>query len=319
MFVGHAALAFALVGGVAIARGWTSERALTIGVVAAAFATLPDVDMAYAFVGIAGAAGSDALALAGAFWSTGNVVHRAVTHSLVLALPVAVLAALRSAGATSRVRALSAAIATLLVAVIASVGGTLAAVVMLLFVLGAVAIGTVVDRYADLTTAELFAAAFVGLVTHPFGDLFTGEPPVMLYPVETAPALVTDRIALAADPTLHLLAAFGIELATVWAAVAIVCLAAGLRPTAAVTRRASLGAGYAASVLLIPAPTLDLSYPFVFSVLGVGLLGVLPRVRLVRPQGPTVEPPDWLTAVLTGIAAITVAWLAYVVAYVAVG
>jgi len=319
MFVGHAALAFALVGGVAIARGWTSERALTIGVVAAAFATLPDVDMVYAFVGIAGAAGSDALAIAGAFWSTGNIVHRAVTHSLVLALPVAVLAALRSVGATPRVRALSAAIATLLVAVIATVGGALAAVVMLLFVLGAVAIGAVVDRYVDLTSAEVFAAALVGLTTHPFGDLFTGEPPAMLYPVDVAPVLVTERVVFATDPTLHLLAAFGVELATIWAAVAVVCLATGLRPTTAVSPRATLGAGYAASVLLIPAPTLDLSYPFVFSVLGVGLLGVLPRVRLVRLRGPTVEPPDWLTAALTGLAAITVAWLAYVVAYVVVG
>jgi hypothetical protein len=316
MFVGHAALAFALVGGVAIARGWTSERALTIGVVAAAFAALPDVDMVYALVGVAGAASSDALALAGAFWSTGNVVHRAVTHSLVLALPVAALAALRSVDAT-HVRAFSVVVATVLVALTASVGGALAAVVTLLFVLGAVAIGAVVDRYADIAAVEVFVAALVGLTTHPFGDLFTGEPPAMLYPVDAA--LVTERIALAADPTLHLLAAFGVELATVWAAVAVVCLATGLRPTAAVGPRATLGAGYAASVLLIPAPTLDLSYPFVFSVLGVGLLGVLPRVRLVRSRRPTVEPPDWLTAALTGLSAITVAWLAYAVAYVAIG
>lgn len=318
MFVGHAALAFALVGGVAIARGWTSERALTIGVVAAAFAALPDVDMVYALVGVASVGmGSGALGVAGAFWSTGNVVHRAVTHSLVLAPPVAVLATLRSVDAT-RVQALSVVVvATALVALTASVGGALAAFVTLLFVLGAVAIGVVVDRYADVAAAEAFVAALVGLTTHPFGDLFTGEPPAMLYPVDAA--LVTERIALAADPTLHLLAAFGVELATVWAAVAVVCLATGLRPTAAVGTRATLGAGYAASVLLIPAPTLDLSYPFVFSVLGVGLLGVLPRVRLVRSRRPTVEPPDWLTAALTGLSAITVAWLAYAVAYVAVG
>ncbi|AZH25153.1 metal-dependent hydrolase [Haloplanus aerogenes] len=317
MFVGHAALAFAIVGGVAIASGWSSERALAIGVVAGAFAALPDVDMVYALVGIAGASGSDALALAGAFWSTGNVVHRAVTHSLVLALPVALLAALQAVTATRRVRAVSALVATLLVALIATVGGALAAFVTLLFVVGAVAVGAVVDRYTDLTATGVFVAALVGLATHPFGDLFTGEPPAMLYPFDAA--LVTERVALAADPTLHLLAAFGVELATIWAAVAVVCLATGLRPTAAVTRRASLGAGYAASVLLIPAPTLDLSYPFVFSVLGVGLLGVLPQVRLIRSRGPTVEPPDWLTAALTGLSAITVAWLAYAVAYVVVG
>jgi membrane-bound metal-dependent hydrolase YbcI (DUF457 family) len=317
MFVGHAALAFALVGGVAVARGWSAERALALGVVAGAFAALPDVDMAYALVGIAGAAGSDALAVAGAFWSTGNVVHRAVTHSLVLAVPVALLAALRATDARSA-RALSVALGALLVAVVGTAGGALAGLITLLFVLGAAVVGTVAGRHAALAPTQVFGAALVGLGTHPFGDLFTGEPPALLYPLETA--LVTDRVVLAADPTLHLLAAFGVELATVWAAVAVVCIATGLRPTTAVSPRATLGAGYAASVLLIPAPTLDLSYPFVFSVLAVGLLGFFPRVRLVGdPRGPTVEPPDWLGAALTGLSAITVAWLAYGVAYVAVG
>jgi hypothetical protein len=317
MFVGHAALAFALVGGVAVARGWRTERALALGVVAGAFAALPDVDMAYALVGVASAAGGDALAVAGAFWSTGNVVHRAVTHSLVLAPPVALLAALRATDARSA-RALSVALGVLVVALVALVGGALAALITLLFVLGAAVVGTVAGRHAALTPPQILAAALVGFVTHPFGDLFTGEPPAMLYPVDAA--LVTDRVVFATDPTLHLLAAFGVEIATIWAAVAVVCLATGLRPTAAVSPRATLGAGYAASVLLIPAPTLDLSYPFVFSVLGVGLLGLFPRARLVGdPRGPTVEPPDWLGAALTGLSAITVAWLAYGVAYVLVG
>jgi len=212
MFVGHAALAFALVGGVAIARGWATERVLPVAAVAGAFAALPDIDMAYALVGVTGAVGSDALALAGALGSTGNVVHRAVTHSLVLAPPVALLAALRTEGAGgghAHARPLSALVAVLLVASVGAVGGALAAFVTLLFVFGAVAIGAVVDRYAGLTGTEVFAAALVGLVSHPFGDLFTGEPPAMLYPVETA--LVTERVALAADPTLHLLAAFGVD------------------------------------------------------------------------------------------------------------
>jgi hypothetical protein len=273
--------------------------------------------MAYALVGLAGAAGSDALAVAGAFWSTGNVVHRAVTHSLVLAPPVAVLAALRVRG-SAHTRALSVAIAVPLVALVAAMGGALAALITLLFVLGAVVVGTVAGRYAGLTAPQTLVAALAGFVTHPFGDLFTGEPPAMLYPLDAT--LVTERVALAVDPTLHLLAAFGVELAALWAAVVVVCIATGLRPTTAVSPRATLGAGYAASVLLIPAPTLDLSYPFVFSVLGVGLLGVLPRVRLVGdPRGPTVEPPDWLGAALTGLSAITLAWLAYAVAYVVVG
>ncbi|WP_435066509.1 metal-dependent hydrolase [Haloplanus sp. C73] len=314
MFVGHAALAFAIVGSVAVARGWPTRRALGAALLAGAFATVPDVDMAYALAGIASAAGGDALAVAGAFWSTGNVVHRAVTHSLVLAPPVALLAALQVTAPTRRRRFLTAALGVSLVAGVGISGGALAGFVTTLFLLGAVSLGLVADRYVDLTARQVFGTALLGLATHPFGDLFTGEPPAMLYPLDAT--LVTERLTLAADPTLHLLGAFGLELATIWAAVIVACLATGLRPTTPVSPRATLGAGYAASILLIPAPTLDLSYPFVFSVLGVGLLGVLPRVRLVDG---VVESPDWVGALLTGLSAITVAWGAYTVAYVAIG
>jgi len=317
MFVGHAAVAFAIVAGVAVGRGWTAERALAVGLLAGAFATLPDVDIVYALVGVAAAASGDALALATAFWSTGNLVHRTVTHSLVLAPPVALIAALVGPPRrTTRLAALAVGVGVVVLA--SAVSGPLGAVVTVPFVLGAAAIGTVARRYTDYSPATVFAVGVVGLVSHPFGDLVTGEPPAMLYPFDTA--LVTERLVLAADPTLHLLAAFGVELAAIWAAVAVAGAATGLRPRTAVSARATLGAGYAASILLIPAPTLDLSYPFVFSVLGVGLVGALPRVRLVgTADGPTVEPPGWLPALLTGLSAITVAWLAYTAAYVIVG
>ncbi|GAB3311203.1 hydrolase [Haloplanus rallus] len=317
MFVGHAAVAFAIVAGGAVRRGWTAERVLAVGLLAGAFAALPDVDIAYALVGVAAAASGDALSLATAFWSTGNLVHRAVTHSLILAPPVALVAAL--AGPARRDTRLGAfALAAGVVVLAWSVSGPLGAVVTVPFVIGAMALGVLARRYTDHAPPTVFAVGLVGLVTHPFGDLVTGEPPAMLYPLDTA--LVAERLVLAADPTLHLLAAFGVELATVWAAVAVAGAATGLRPRTVVSRRASLGAGYAATVLLIPAPTLDLSYPFVFSVLGVGLVGALPRVRLVgTADGPTVEPPDWVVAGLTGLSAITVAWLAYTVAYVVVG
>jgi membrane-bound metal-dependent hydrolase YbcI (DUF457 family) len=316
MFVGHAALAFALVASVALARGWDADRVFAVGLLAAGFAALPDVDIAYAVVGVAGVAGGDALTLASAFWSTGNLVHRAVTHSLVLAGPVALLAALRTA-ADARARWVAVPLALLVVAAVGAVSGALGTMVTLLFVLGAVALGEVVSRHTSLGARQVFAAGLVGLVTHPFGDLLTGEPPAMFYPLDAT--LVGERIALSADPTLHLLGAFGVELATVWAAVIVGCAAAGLRPTTAIRRRATLGAGYAASIALIPAPTLDLSYPFVFTVLCVGALGLRPRLRFENARRPRIGPPDWLPALVTGLSAITVAWLAYGLAYVIVG
>jgi hypothetical protein len=79
-----------------------------------------------------------------------------------------------------------------------------------------------------------------------------------------------------------------------------------------------VAAGYAVSVFLIPPPTLDLSYPFVLSVVAVGAVGAIPRVHLRRAQRRRVSVPGRPTALVTALAAVTVAWVAYAVAYLVV-
>jgi membrane-bound metal-dependent hydrolase YbcI (DUF457 family) len=336
MFVGHGLLAFALVAAVAARIDQPRRRTVAFGLVAAAFATVPDVDIAYAVVGVLGAEATAPLRLAETFWSTGNVVHRGVTHSVVIASVAAALAGLLSArrGARGRRRvvlslaAWTGAIA--LVAGVTAVSGGLAGAVTAVFLLAVAAVATVATANG-FSGREVVSLALVGLLTHPFGDLFTGEPPAMLYPLDAS--LFRARVTLHPDPTLHLLAAFALELATAWLAVAVVARLYGIRPAVGwwsidrgagrttVLPRATLAAGYAASVLLIPAPTLDLSYPFVFSVLAVGALGLVPRVRLVRSVGrrtrsPAVALPSAATATLTGLTAVTVAAAAYTLAYV---
>jgi hypothetical protein len=75
--------------------------------------------------------------------------------------------------------------------------------------------------------------------------------------------------------------------------------------------------GYAASVFVVPAPTLERSYPFVFTILAVGALGLFPRLRRTDSlTSPGFRRPDAVAAVLTGLAAVTLAWLAYAAAYV---
>jgi len=336
MFVGHGLLAFALVAAVATRLDYPRRRALAFGLVAGAFATVPDVDIAYALVGVVGAEATAPLQLAQTFWATGNVVHRGVTHSLAVAPAAAAVAGLSAArrGASGRRRvALSlgaGAVALALVAGVTAVSGGLAGGVTAAFVLAVGVVATVAAAVGP-SAREVVALALTGLLTHPFGDLFTGEPPAMLYPFDAT--LFAARVTLHPDPTLHLLAAFALELSTAWLAVAVVARLYGVRPAVGwwafgrradgttVLPRASLAAGYAASVLLIPAPTLDLSYPFVFSVLAVGALGVIPRIRLVRSVGrragsPTVALPSAATATLTGLTAVSVAAAAYTLAYV---
>lgn len=324
MFVGHALLAFSLVAGAAGLAGRDRSRALALGLAAGAFAAVPDVDMAYALVGVGGAGTTAPLALTSAFWATGNAVHRAVTHSLLVVPPVTLAAAAWTAGRRGRSGAAAASAGLLLALVAAALvaSGPLAAAVMALFGLAAVGVATLLARRTDLGSGAVLGAALVGLASHPFGDLFTGTPPALLYPLSAAPT--TGRVALAADPTLHLLAAFGLELATAWLAVLVVARLSGVRVLPA--RRATVGVGYAAALPVLPAPTLDLSYPFVFGALAVGLLVLLPGVARGRPGAGDRDgvaalvpaAPGAARATLTGLTAVTLAWAAYTATYLAV-
>lgn len=320
MFVGHGLLAFALAAGFAHLRGFRSERALAAGLLAGAFGMLPDVDIAYAPVAILLASDlSGPLATAQAFWAAGNLVHRAVTHSVV----VGALVALGAGGLASGDRRLRSAggVGLLVLPVVALVvSGPLGSAIMTLFVAGGALLAFVGRRYG-FGPATIGAAALVGLVTHPFGDLFTGEPPAMLYPLATTRLL--DRVVLHPDPTLHLLGALGIELATAWLALSVYLVVRHgvARPAAfpgtvrrVVAGRAAAGAGYAATFFVLPAPTLDVSYHFVFPLLGLGLFVALPTPRTVR--GATARPDR---VVATGLAAVTAATLAYTLVYVTVG
>jgi membrane-bound metal-dependent hydrolase YbcI (DUF457 family) len=363
VFVGHALLAFALTATAARVLGWSQERALSVGLVAGVFAAIPDVDMAYALVGVAGVGVADALTLAGAFWAAGNVVHRAVTHSLVLAVPVALAVVLWVAGrrrmqsAAPRGRLLAGGALLLsggVVLVAGAESGPLGAAVTVLFCGLAVLVAEQVVRRTALSPPTVGLAAAVGLLSHPFGDLFTGQPPAMLYPLDAT--LFAGRVTLSADPTLHLLSAFGLELATVWAALVIWGRLHGVSVRALASPWAGVGTGYALVIFLLPPPTLSVSYHFVFSVLAVGAVGLAPlltrRGRLfergvfadggVGPDdaearlglGPAADPASGagdrpgedrtpapttrraaLPAVVTGLSAVTLAWVAYGLAY----
>jgi membrane-bound metal-dependent hydrolase YbcI (DUF457 family) len=301
MFVGHGLIAFAIAAAVADRRGWPGERALVVGVVAGLFATLPDVDMIYAVVGLA--ATGDPVG-AETFWSVATVVHRTVTHSLVVGGLAAVTFGAWRAREDRRSLAVAAALAATLLSAVWTVSGPLAAAVTAVF-LGAGLVVVWLARAAGFGHRVVLAAALVGLLTHPFGDLLTGQPPGLLYPF--GESVVAERVALHPDPTLHLLGAFFVELATVWLALAVVVRLRGWQLRSLIRPRAALGVGYAGAAAVFPAPTLAVSWPFVFSVLAVGVIAAPVR-------DPGGERP-WTAAVATGLAAVTLAALAYTVTY----
>jgi membrane-bound metal-dependent hydrolase YbcI (DUF457 family) len=319
MFVGHGLLAFALVAAGARWTGRSREHALALGVAAGAFATLPDVDILYAPIGLVA---SGALDIEG-FWAAGNVVHRAVTHSLVVA-PITAVAfgywsrAERSTAVTAD-RAVAVVLLVGLIAVAGIVSGPLGAFVMAVFGLAGCGVTAAAVRYGDLSPKAVLLVAAFGLSSHPFGDLFTGGPPQLLYPFDGS--LLTHRISLAADPTLHLLGAFWLELATLWLALVVYAALTDRRVRDAIHGRAALGVAYAAAVLAVPAPTLTSSYEFVFSVLAVGIVGPMPLVwqrrwHVWRRTHRPAEGYDALAAAFTGLTAITLASVGYAIAYV---
>ncbi|NHN48593.1 hydrolase [Halostella sp. JP-L12] len=334
MMVGHALLAFALVAGALSLAGYDRERALSVGLVAGGFAAAPDADMAYALVGFLGADYGSVFAVTESFWATSTVVHRSVTHSLVVAVP----AALAFAGWTADVREFRAAGAALALALVVAaywVTGPLAAVVMAAFVAAGLLVASVADAYGDLGPRAVLGAALVGLWSHPWGDLVTGEPPRVLYPLSDG--VLVERVALSADPTLHLLGAFGLELAAIWLAAVVYCRLSERSLPGYVRRRAAVGAGYGVAVLLIDPPTLAVSYHFVFSILAVGVAVAAPY-RWPRSPLSRLRRDDWITgsddirtslhpaawpastddalaASLTGLAGLTAALVAYALAY----
>lgn len=330
--VGHAMLAFAFFTLGARTLGSDRDHALALGVIAGGFAAVPDVDMAYAVVGATQSQLFNVWAVTEAFWRSSQAVHRTITHSLVIAIPAALAFAVSTVGTGNRPierprsewfrsisRMTGGAVLVGLIAIALVQNGVLGAIVMSLFILTGLVVAIFARYVFDLTTRAVFTTALVGLASHPFGDVLTGSPPAFFYPLDST--LVAERLTLMADPTLNLLAIFGVEIATLWMAAIVFFDLTDRRLSRHIDVRATFGAAYAVAVFVLPAPTLSVSYHFVFSVLAVGVIGVTPR-SLPRPERqfppstftrPTRE--DVLTATLTALAAISLAVSAYTVAY----
>ncbi|QSW98875.1 metal-dependent hydrolase [Haloterrigena alkaliphila] len=323
MFVGHALLAFAVAALVADWRGWEPRRALFVGSVAGAFAAIPDIDVAYALVGLLEwQLGDGALGASAAFWDASRGVHRSVTHSLVVAAvaaPAFGLLAVRGSSRRPRLaRSVGIAVLAALVAIALVWDGPVGALVTGLFAVSGWVVARAIAHRSTLSPAAVAVAALWGLWSHPWGDLVTGSPPDWFFPFGSP--VLESRVVLHADPTLHLLGAFAIELATIWFALAVVCRLTDRSILAAVDRRAGVGAAYGVAALAVTPPTLAVSYHFVFSILAVGIIcGAIRETptataaSVSRRDRPELE--TLLEVGVTALAAVTVALAAFGAVY----
>lgn len=302
MFLGHAVLAAGLAALVVRARGGSPERALSVATIAGLFATAPDVDIVYALPGLMAADGL--MGAPDAFWTASTAVHRGVTHSLLLAIPAAIVVTLSGRSIWK-----AGMLGLGLCGMILATAGSLPTAIFTAFLLLGGAITAVANRI-DLDERSVLGAALLAFLTHPFGDLLTGTPPPLLFPLETT--VLGGRITPFVDPTLNLLLAFLVELGVLWFGIWALARTADVALRPALNRRALLGATIAVPALVLTPPTMAASVHFVLPALAVGLVGVLPQ-RL--PPGSSVGP---LPALVTGLAAITVGVSAYTLAYLVV-
>ena len=346
MFVGHEFLAFAVVAGVTHRLGYGTWTALHAGLIAALAALLPDLDIVYALATYAVAVAGGAPLGWEAFWGVANATHRVVTHTL----PTGIVAALtfgatvtvgRRAAVTDPDSPRSGLVFTVALAGAAVVGTAVllsgfratvspAAAVVAAGFLGCVAAaGWVLAARTDLPTGGATAAAGVGFLSHPFGDVFLAVPPPLLSPFGS-PVLAA-RVSLAADPTLHLLGTLFVELAAVWAGLAVLSRVAsgrigGGRFRDAIDQRAGVGVAYAPAAIVLPRPTIADAHVLGATIVPLAaLLGVwagyasFRRSRASDRDGVEARRDEHIFAgVVTGVTALTLAAIAYTVVYTVV-
>ncbi|RLM90796.1 hydrolase [Halobellus sp. Atlit-38R] len=250
----------------------------------------------------------------------------------------------------ARRRTSTPAVAAVAVAVVAAItllatfytaDGWAAALVAAAFLLVVGGVGALVGRRVaaapardapSLSPTALTAAAGVGFLTHPFGDVFLAAPPPLLSPL--GPPLLTERVVLVADPTLNLLGVLFVEVATVWAGLAVFSRMTadrlgGVRLRGAVDARAALGVGYAPAAFLLPRPTIADAHVLGFTIVPLAVVVALwagrsPRARLRRADAEATGTADrspldrvdaaYVSAV-AGLTTLTLAGVAYGAAY----
>lgn len=341
MFVGHEFLAFAIAGWVALRLGGDDRAARHAGFVAAVAALLPDLDIGYAVA-------TYAVAVAGGtplgwepFWGVANATHRVVTHTLptggvatlAFGAVVAVVRRQRRAGARSRSRSerattvalggLATVAAAMLLSGFRAAVSPAAAVVAAGFLACVAATGWLLATRTGLSTPGMTAAAGIGFLSHPFGDVFLAAPPPLFSPF--GPPVWTGRVALSADPTLDLLGVLFAELATVWAGLAVFSRVAGDRigqggrVRDAIDRRAGVGLAYAPSAVVLPRPTIADAHILGATVVPfAAIVGVWAGVASSRRD--TAEhnahgSTSIYVGVVGGVTALTLAAVAYTAVY----
>lgn len=268
VIIGHLAVAFILVSiSYLFASKKSNEAILVIASIAAVFSLVPDIDILLPLA-ISSNSITSPEAVVSNFWAASTQYHRGVTHSLLTTLSGSIFAV------GSFYRDSVSKLFFSFSIVISLIGAVFSAQLFVLgiFWLSVVTISIFIRRNTSLSLRDIAVSSSIGLLSHPFGDIFTGEPPAFLYPFNLS--FIETRVTFASEPTTHFFILFFIELALSLAAIAIfykLKYGVAFRP---------IGIKPASSFILaipflffLPLPTVDSNYwPTVIAVLLSGLL-----------------------------------------------
>lgn len=316
MYLGHSFLAFAIVGIAGRLLDLEPRRTLLLAALAGAFGFLPDVDMWRTVLVFLREGPRGVFPTEEHVFVHSWVVHRTLTHSVVVGAGVVLATGLfavvrdRTVAPDRGVAVGLFALATLgLLASSFRAGGAVALATMGLFLGTSVAVASAgFDRGAS--PGDVTSAAAVGVLSHPLGDLWMGRPAAFLYPISSVPPIGIVRFSR--DPVLHFLAAIAVEVGLLWTCILVVAAVAGRRLRPALSPLAAAGLLYAAVLGSVPPPTFAEAYQFAIGLFAASLLVAIAVLWIDRRAE---RPRPVARASLSAVAAFTLALLSYAVAY----
>lgn len=260
MIVGHFFLAFSAVSLIAYYVGRQSEEALILGLAAGLFALIPDIDILYAFTEIAELA-SGFYGFTDSFWDASQQTHRGFTHSLLTGL---LAVSMFSIHYLTKRKYLAGIFLSIMTGLSYFLEGSVNAAVVFVFMLAGFII---TERFKqEISFKDFVTVSAFGIMSHPFGDIFTGTPPDFLYPLSLT--FIEERIILFPEPSLNFLAVFGLELLFIWLGILsyVVIHEKNLREELSLV--SATGFLFGVTSFLITSPSLSSSYGFVSSIIG---------------------------------------------------
>lgn len=310
VIVGHTMIGFTVSVLTADSLNLEKRKHITVGLMAMAFAILPDFDLVLGLIEIMESGFQGVSQTREEFWTEGLKFHRGMTHSLILSLFSATVFSLVSYGNKYRIIGLTS--ASLLIIGITIFLGSLHAVTISFYIVPGIVIASVARRYG-LDKRLVIISSFVGLVTHPLGDVFTGPSPELLAPLPFE--VISDQLTLFQDSTLHLLSVFMLELITVWIFIHVYL---GIKNDFTITYirpYVLLGVFYGLISPFIRPPTLGSADHFVASILIFSTSVMLIRAFLFKYRGFWLGRELIKILLISGVGVATVSFFSYLASY----